>query len=165
MACNNEFEVGSWVVYPAHGVGKLEGIESFEVDEEKVEFFVVSFAKNNLTVRLPVKKAIASGLRSVFSKEDLNAAIETLSQKARKRRVMWSKRAQEYESKINSGDPIAIAEVIRDLYKNGTDSVQSFSEKQIYQNALERLVREISIVESIDEEDAAKKIENILQAA
>ena len=165
MARTNEFEVGSWVVYPAHGVGKLEGVESFEIDGEKTDFFVVSFSKNNLTVRLPVEKAVSSGLRGVFSKSDLDAAIETLSQKAKKKRVMWSKRAQEYESKINSGDPIAIAEVIRDLYKNGNDASQSFSEKQIFQNAMERLVREMSIVESIAEEEAVKRIETILKAA
>jgi CarD family transcriptional regulator len=165
MSLGSEFEVGSWVVYPAHGVGRLDGIDSFDINNEKVEFFVVSFAKNNLVVRLPVKKAIDSGLRHIFSKKDFDTAIEILSQKARRKRTMWSKRAQEYEAKINSGDPVAIAEVIRDLYRNGNESTQSFSERQIYQNALDRFARELAIIESVDDESAAKKIETILQAA
>jgi CarD family transcriptional regulator len=160
-----KFEVGSWVVYPAHGVGKLDGIETFSVGEEELDFFVISFGRNGLVVRLPIKKAINSGLRAVFSKDDLDEALKVLAKKSRKKKVMWNKRAQEYETKINSGDPIAIVEVIRDLHKSKTDPSQSFSERQMYQNALERFSKEMSVVESIDEEEALRRIEKILQAA
>ncbi|MDR0640572.1 MAG: CarD family transcriptional regulator [Holosporales bacterium] len=165
MGAKDAFEIGGWVVYPSHGVGKLDRVESFEIDGDVVEFFVITFQKNKLVLKLPVKKAVESGLRNVVSKKDMEEAMGILLQKTKKRRLMWSKRAQEYESKINSGDPIAIAEVIRELYKGSGEVAQSFSERQIYQHALERLAREISVVDEIDEEAAIKKLENILQAA
>ena len=165
MAHNGLFEVGSWVVYPSHGVGRLDGIDKFEVNGEDIEFFVVSFKKSKLVLKLPVKKALDAGLRRILNKEEMQSALDVLVQKSKKRRLMWSKRAQEYETKINSGNPVAIAEVIRDLHKDGGDSMQSFSERQIYQHAMERLAREISIVDEIEESDAVKKLEMILQAA
>lgn len=161
----NTFEVGSWVVYPSHGVGKLDDIERIEIDEDTTEFFVISFTKSKLTLKLPVKRALEAGLRKVASKDDIQNVFDTLVQKSKKRRLMWSKRAQEYETKINSGDPISIAEVVRELYKAGGDMLQSFSERQIYQQAMERLAREISVVEEIEEADAVKKLEIVLQAA
>ncbi len=165
MVSKNLFEIGSWVVYPSHGVGKLDDIERIEIDEETTEFFVISFNKSKLTLKLPVKRALESGLRKVSTKDDLKTIFEALVQKGKKRRLMWSKRAQEYETKINSGDPISIAEVVRELYKAGGDMLQSFSERQIYQQAMERLAREISVVEEIEEADAIKKVEIVLQAA
>lgn len=161
----NMFEIGSWVVYPSHGVGKLDDIERIDIDEETTEFFVISFNKSNLTLKLPVKRALEAGLRKISTKDDIKTIFDALVQKGKKRRLMWSKRAQEYESKINSGDPISIAEVVRELYKAGGDMIQSFSERQIYQQAMERLAREISVVEEIEEADAIKKVEIILQAA
>jgi CarD family transcriptional regulator len=158
------FAVGSWVVYPSHGVGKLEKIDTFEIDGQTAEFLVVSFPKNKLVLKIPVEKALTAGLREVTTKKVMNEALDVLVQKTKKKRMMWSKRAQEYEAKINSGDPVAIAEVIRDLYKDD-DSTQSFSERQIYQNAVERLAREISVIEEIAEEAAVKKLEMILVAA
>lgn len=159
------FEIGSWVVYPSHGVGKLDNVDKFEINGDTIEFFVISFPKNKLTLKLPIKKAIDAGLRKITTKSEMKDALEVLSQKTKKRRLMWSKRAQEYETKINSGDPCSLAEVLRDLYKEGGDAMQSFSERQIYQHAMERLAREISIVEEIEETEAVKKLEMILHAA
>jgi CarD family transcriptional regulator len=165
MLIENEFRIGSWVVYPSHGVGKLENIEKFDVNGEEIEFFVISFTKNKLVLKLPIKKAIQAGLRKVTDRSGMQSVFEILGQKTKKRRLVWSKRAQEYESKINSGDPRAIAEVVRELYREGKEATQSFSERQIYQNAIERLAREISVIEDIGEIDAIKKLEIILQAA
>jgi CarD family transcriptional regulator len=161
----NKFEVGAWVVYPSHGVGKLDRIDKVEVEGNVMEFFVITFQKNKLVLKLPVKRAVDTGLRRVVSKADMQNALDILMQKTKKRRLMWSKRAQEYETKINSGDPIALAEVIRELHKTSKDVAQSYSERQIYQHAIERLAREISVVDEIDEEQAIKKLEQILQAA
>ena len=160
-----KFEVGSWVVYPAHGVGKIERIENINVNGSSFDFFVVTFAKNNLTLKLPVNKCQNSGLRQLADKKTLDEAMEILSHKSKKRKSMWSKRAQEYENKINSGDLLALAQVLRDLYKVGGDVMQSFSERQIYHQARERLVKEMSLVESTSEEDAIRKVETTLQAA
>ncbi|MDR0744612.1 MAG: CarD family transcriptional regulator [Holosporales bacterium] len=165
MAQKKLFEIGSWVVYPSHGVGKIDNIDKFDIEGQVVEFFVISFQKNKLVLKLPVQKALKAGLRKIITKQEMQKALDVLFQKVKKRKLMWSKRAQEYETKINSGDPIAIAEVVRDLYKDGRDSIQSFSEKQIYQIAIERLAKEVSIVDQIEEEEAIKKLEMILQAA
>ena len=112
-----------WVVYPSHGVGKIEGIETFEIDGESVEFFIISFPRNKLTLKLPVKKAIEAGLRKVTSKSEIKSIFDVLLQKTKRRLLMWSKRAQEYESKINSGDPRSIAVVIRELYKGAGEAL------------------------------------------
>jgi CarD family transcriptional regulator len=159
------FDVGAWVVYPAHGVGHLDDIEAFDIDGEKIEFFVISFKKNKLVLKIPVEKAVNAGLRKTLSKEEMASVLDTLAQKKKKRRMMWSKRAQEYELKINSGDPVAIAEVLRDLYKEGGDTAQSFSERQIFQNAMDRLAREVAVLDEIEEEEAVRKLEDILKAA
>lgn len=165
MASKTSFEVGSWVVYPSHGVGKLSSIEKIKINDVCMEFFVISFEKSKLVLKLPTKKAVDSGLRKVSTKADMKEVFESLQQKGKKRRLMWSKRAQEYEHKINSGNPVSIAEVIRELYKEGGEAVQSFSERQIYQQAMERLAREVSIIEQIDETEAVKRLEVALQAA
>ncbi|MDR0630524.1 MAG: CarD family transcriptional regulator [Holosporales bacterium] len=160
-----DFEIGSWVVYPLHGVGKLDNIDVLEIDGQSTEFFIISFPKNKLILKIPINRAIGAGLRKVTTKKTMKEALDILVQKAKKKRMMWSKRALEYETKINSGDPILIAEVIRDLYKGEGDTVQSFSERQIYQDAMERLAREFSIIEKIGEEEAVKKLEILLKAA
>lgn len=165
MTDRNLFEIGEWVVYPSHGVGQLTNIDSMEVNGDKVEFYVILFQKSKLLLKLPVKKAISAGLRNVLNQEDLEQIFLNLSQKAKKKRMMWSKRAQEYEIKINSGDPMALAETLKELHKTGGTSMQSFSERQIYQKALERLATEISIAENADIEDVAKRIETTLQEA
>jgi CarD family transcriptional regulator len=160
-----EFKIGSWVVYPSHGVGKLDNIEKFEVDGETSDFFVISFLKNKLILRLPVSKSLQAGLRQITNKDNIKNVFDILVSKTKKRKIMWSKRVQEYEAKINSGDPCAIAEVIRELYKDGSNGIQSFSERQIYQLAMERLASEISIIEQIKESEAVEKLEAVLQAA
>lgn len=165
MTDRNLFEIGEWVVYPSHGVGQLTSIDSIEVNGDKVEFYVILFQKSKLLLKLPVKKAISAGLRNVLNQEDLEQIFLNLSQKAKKKRMMWSKRAQEYEIKINSGDPMALAETLKELHKTGGTSMQSFSERQIYQKALERLATEISIAENADIEEVSKRIETTLQEA
>ncbi|MDR1289317.1 MAG: CarD family transcriptional regulator [Holosporales bacterium] len=159
------FEVGAWVVYPSHGVGLLDRVDRIDIDGTIVEFFVISFPRSKLELKLPVKRAVEAGLRGVVSKSDMEEVLGTLVQKTKKRRLMWSKRAQEYESKINSGDPVAIAEVVRELYRGDGEVAQSFSERQLYKHALERLAREVSVIDEIEESDAIKKLESILQAA
>lgn len=165
MTTRSLFKIGAWVVYPSHGVGQLTSIDSMEVNGEKMEFYVILFQKNKLLLKLPVKKAISAGLRNVVNQDDLEQIFLNLSQKVKKKRMMWSKRAQEYEVKINSGDPIALAETLKELHKTGGTSMQSFSERQIYQKALERLATEISIAENTEIEEVAKRIETTLQEA
>lgn len=159
------FDVGSWVVYPAHGVGKIERIEHMEIGGASVDFLVIAFAKPELILKLPADKCQSSGLRPLVDEQTLNQAIEILSHKAKKRKSMWSKRAQEYTNKINSGSLLELAQVLRELYKVGGDIMQSFSERQIYHQAMERLAKEMSLVKSTTEEDAIREVETILQAA
>lgn len=158
-------KVNDYVVYPAHGVGKLVDIEKTDIGGHTVELYVISFEKDRMTLRLPVQKARNAGLRSVLSKESIGEALETLKVKTRVRRTMWSRRAQEYENKINSGSPKAIAEVVRELFRPHPDTDQSYSERQIYQAAMDRLAREVAVIEDIDEPSAVKKMEEILRAA
>ena len=159
------FKQGDYVVYPVHGVGRLTGFEIYEVEGFKTELMIISFDRERMVLRLPPAKAKNAGLRPLSSTDDMLNAFETLKQKAKVRRTMWSRRAQEYETKINSGDPRSIAEVIRDLYRNTTQSEQSYSERQIYQAAMERFARELAAVENIDEPSAVAKVEDILKAA
>lgn len=159
------FKEGDYVVYPVHGVGKLMGFESYEVEGHEVKLLVISFDKERMVLRIPMGKASNSGLRPLSSKDDMNHAMEIFKQKAKIRRTMWSRRAQEYETKINSGDPKAIAEVIRDLYRNASQPDQSYSERQIYQVAIERFARELAVIESIDEFKAVNQVEEVLRAA
>ena len=159
------FSCGNHVVYPAHGVGKIQSIETQEISGHSLEMFVISFEKDRMTLRLPVAKVNTSGLRPVSSSKDMAKAIGALKGRARVRRSMWSRRAQEYEAKINSGDPVSLAEVVRELYRTASQPEQSYSERQVYQNALTRLAGEIAAVESIDTDNAAQKVELILAAA
>ncbi|KNG93989.1 CarD family transcriptional regulator [Pseudaestuariivita atlantica] len=158
----HEFRPDDFVVYPAHGVGKIVSIEEQEVAGMSLELFVISFEKDKMTLRVPTNKAEDVGMRSLSSPDVVDQAMKTLKGKARVKRAMWSRRAQEYEQKINSGDLIAIAEVVRDLHRNDDQREQSYSERQLYEAALERLTREVSAVSGGDEGAAAKKVDEVL---
>lgn len=159
------FTSGDFVVYPTHGVGKILGIETQEIAGHQLSLFVVHFDKDRMTLRVPLTKAKISGLRKLSSRKEMTAALTKLKGRSKAKRTMWSRRAQEYEAKINSGDPGSIAEVVRDLYRNVGQTEQSYSERQIYQAALDRLVREFAAVEDIDEATATQRVEEILNAA
>ena len=159
---NFDFKAGTHVVYPAHGVGIVEGIETHNIGGTDVSLYAIVFEKDRMRLKIPVMKAEAAGLRKLSSSGRMDDAMKTLKGKARIRRTMWSRRAQEYEMKINSGDPVAIAEVLRDLKRSNDDTEQSYSERQIYQSALERLAREVAAVERITEMKAAEQLEGIL---
>ena len=156
------YKTGEYVVYPAHGVGQIVGIEEQEVAGFKLELFVVSFAKDKMTLRVPTAKAAAVGMRKLAEAGIVTKALETLTGRARVKRTMWSRRAQEYEAKINSGDIVAIAEVVRDLHRSEAQPEQSYSERQLYEAALDRLVREIAAVDDVTDTEATKKIEGQL---
>jgi CarD family transcriptional regulator len=159
------FAEGEFVVYPSHGVGKILGIEIQEIAGYRLNVFVVHFDKDRMTLRVPVTKAKTSGLRRLSTQKEMETALGKLKGRAKAKRTMWSRRAQEYEAKINSGDPGSIAEVVRDLYRNAGQPDQSYSERQIYQAALDRLVREFAAVEAIDEQTATQRLEQMLNAA
>ena len=159
---NSDFRPNEFVVYPAHGVGQIISIEEQEIAGIKLELFVVSFEKDKMTLRVPTHKASEIGMRSLSSPEVIEKAMTTLKGKARVKRAMWSRRAQEYEQKINSGDLIAIAEVVRDLHRNDDQREQSYSERQLYEAALERLTREVAAVDDGDEISAAQKVDDVL---
>ena len=158
------FATGDLVVYPTHGVGKIVGIEIQEISGHTLNVFVVHFDKDRMTLRVPLAKAKASGLRRLSSRKEMDAALGKLRGRSRAKRSMWSRRAQEYQAKIASGDPASIAEVVRDLYRNAGQPEQSYSERQIYQAALDRFVREFAAVERIDETTAAQRVEQLLTA-
>ncbi|MCC6467167.1 MAG: CarD family transcriptional regulator [Alphaproteobacteria bacterium] len=160
-----EFNAGDYVVYPTHGVGRIQGVVTQEIAGTSLKVIVITFEKERMTLRVPVGKATNSGLRRLSSRKEMETALKTLKGRSRIRRMMWSRRAQEYEAKINSGDPVSIAEVVRDLYRNAGQPDQSYSERQIYQAALDRLARELAAVEKIDEMAAAQKLESVLRAA
>lgn len=157
-----DFATGDFVVYPAHGVGQVEGVETQTISGIEVTLYTICFEKDRMRLKLPLTKVRASGLRKLSSKDRLKDALGTLQGRSQTRRIMWSRRAQEYEMKINSGDPVSIAEVLRDLRKSGDQAEQSYSERQIYQAALERLAREVAAIEKIDEKKAAEKLEAVL---
>ena len=160
-----EFALDDFVVYPTHGVGKITGIEDQEISGMTMKLFIVDFAQDKMTLRVPIGKAKTSGMRRLSTTKEMDVALITLKGRARVKRTMWSRRAQEYEAKINSGNPVSIAEVLRDLHRNSSQPDQSYSERQIYEAALERLARELAAVESIDEEAATEKLEDVLRAA
>ncbi len=159
------FRTNEFIVYPAHGVGQIVRIEEQEVAGYKLELFVILFAKDKMTLRVPTAKAAAVGMRKLAGPDIVKRALETLKGRARIKRTMWSRRAQEYEAKINSGDLIQIAEVVRDLFRSESQPEQSYSERQLYEAALDRMVRELSAVEDITETEAAKLVETQLMKA
>jgi len=158
----SEFRANDYVVYPAHGVGRIVSIEEQEIAGMKLELFVISFEKDKMTLRVPTAKASSTGMRTLSSPDIVGKAMETLKGRARVKRAMWSRRAQEYEQKINSGDLISIAEVVRDLHRADDQPEQSYSERQLYEAAFERLTREVAAVQSIDETKAAASVEETL---
>jgi CarD family transcriptional regulator len=159
---NNDFEIGEIVVYPKHGVGEIIRVESMELANIKSKFYVIRMEQAKLTIRVPLEKQYEVGLRKISSKKNIEEIINTLKLKPKIRRIMWSRRAQEYEAKIYSGDSVKIAEVIRDLFRKNNQPEQSYSERQMFQMALERLAREVAAVEKTDYFQATEKIENTL---
>jgi CarD family transcriptional regulator len=153
------FKTNEFVVYPAHGVGQILAIEEQEIAGAKLELFVINFIKDKMTLRVPTAKIINVGMRKLSEPALVKKALETLKGRARVKRTMWSRRAQEYEAKINSGDIVAIAEVVRDLYRSESQPEQSYSERQLYEAALDRLSREIAAVQHVTETEAVKEIE------
>ncbi len=159
---SSEFRPEQYVVYPAHGVGQIVSVEKQEVVGIELELFVISFEKDKMTLRVPTDKAIEIGMRSLSSPDVISKALSTLKGKAKVKRAMWSRRAQEYEQKINSGDLIAIAEVVRDLHRADDQREQSYSERQLYEAALERLTREVAAANGGDEAEAVRAVDEVL---
>jgi len=160
-----EFSVGDHVVYPAHGVGEIKGIETQAVAGMSLEVYVITFDHEKMTLRVPTKKAVGSGLRPLAANDVVTQALTTLKGRARVKRTMWSRRAQEYEAKINSGDLISIAEVVRDLHRAENQPEQSYSERQLYESALDRMAREVAAIERIDRDAAINMLTKSLQKA
>ena len=160
---NNDFKVGEIVVYPKHGVGEITRIESMKLSNIKSKFYVVKMEQAKLTIRVPLEKKQEVGLRKISSKKNIDQIYNILKSKPKIRRIMWSRRAQEYDTKIYSGDPLKIAEVIRDLFRKDSQPEQSYSERQMFQMALERLAREVAAVEKTDYFQSTEKIESILR--
>ena len=159
---NNDFKIGDVVVYPKHGVGEITRIESMKLSNIKSKFYVVKMEQAKLTIRVPLEKQKEVGLRKILSKKHIGNVYNTLKSKPKIRRIMWSRRAQEYDNKIYSGHPEKIAEVIRDLFRKDNQPEQSYSERQMFQMALERLAREVAAVEKTDYFQSTEKIENTL---
>ena len=160
----NEFHPDDFVVYPAHGVGRIISIDEQEIAGLKLEMFVISFDKDKMTLRVPTARATEIGMRSLASPDLVDRALETLKGKARVKRAMWSRRAQEYEQKINSGDLLSIAEVVRDLHRSDDQREQSYSERQLYESALDRMAREVAAANKIDKDAAVELLAKSLSA-
>lgn len=160
-----DFSIGDFVVYPTHGVGEIISVVEQEISGMTLELFVIDFEREKMTVRVPIAKVKTSGMRKLSSHSILQNALSTLKGRARVKRTMWSRRAQEYEAKINSGDPLLIAEVVRDLHRAAGQPDQSYSERQIYETAFDRLAQEFAAVEAIDRNAAGEQLEKVLKAA
>ena len=158
----HEFKAGDFVVYPTHGVGRIQKVDEQEVAGLKLELFVIAFEKDKMILRVPTVKAKAVGMRKLSTPDVVATALNTLKGRARIKRTMWSRRAQEYEAKINSGDLVSIAEVVRDLHRATGQPEQSYSERQLYEAALARMAREVAAIERIDEQAAVKRVESAL---
>ncbi|HPG88190.1 MAG TPA: CarD family transcriptional regulator [Hyphomicrobium sp.] len=156
------FKANEFVVYPAHGVGRIVGIEEQEIAGMSLELFVITFDKEKLTLRVPTGKLASVGMRKLADDGVVKKAMDTLKGRARVKRTMWSRRAQEYVAKINSGDLVSIAEVVRDLYRSEAQPEQSYSERQLYEDALDRMARELAAVEKLDERGAMQRITEVL---
>lgn len=156
------FKASEFIVYPAHGVGRIVAIEEQEIAGMALELFVINFEKEKLTLRVPTGKLESVGMRKLSEEPVVKKAMEILKGRARVKRTMWSRRAQEYVAKINSGDLVSIAEVVRDLYRSEAQPEQSYSERQLYEDALDRMAREIAAVEKLDERGAVQRITDVL---
>ena len=157
-----QYSVGDFIVYPSHGVGEITNIQTFEIAEEKLEMYNVIFDKEKMTLKIPTIKAKEIGIRKVSSRNEMKKTLEILKGKPKIRRTMWSRRAQEYEAKINSGILTELTEVVRDLFRNSSQPEQSYSERQLYESARDRLAREVAVVEKTDDDKAVEKLETIL---
>ena len=157
------FKTGELIVYPAHGVGQIVAIEEQEVAGFKLELFVINFAKDKMTLKVPVPKVVSVGMRKLAEPDVVKRCLDTLTGRARIKRTMWSRRAQEYEAKINSGDLVSITEVVRDLYRSEAQPEQSYSERQLYEAALDRVARELAAVNKLTDTEALKLIDGQLQ--
>ena len=160
-----DYKIGDHVVYPAHGVGKVVGVETQSVAGMSLEVYVITFDHEKMTLRVPTKKARTAGLRALAEGNVVSQALTTLKGRARVKRTMWSRRAQEYEAKINSGDLLSIAEVVRDLHRSDSQPEQSYSERQLYESALDRMAREVAAIERIDRDAAVTLLHKSLQKA
>ena len=163
MTQATDFSTGDIVVYPSHGVGKLEKIESQTIAGQELKVLVINFEKKRMTLRLPSAKAKNAGLRNISTREDISKTLDKLSSKMKATKGIWARRAQEYETKINSGCIGSLAEVLRELHRTENQSEQSYSERQIYQSALERFADEVAVVEAIQFDEACSKLKTILQ--
>lgn len=161
-APRSEFKINEYVVYPSHGVGQIVSIEEQEIAGHKLELFVITFDKDKMTLRVPLAKIASAGMRKLAAPDVVKKAVDTLKGRARVKRTMWSRRAQEYEAKINSGDLIAIAEVVRDLHRSDAQPEQSYSERQLYEAAMDRMARELGAIEGLTETEALQRIEAAL---
>jgi CarD family transcriptional regulator len=157
------FKSQEFIVYPAHGVGQIVAIEEQEVAGFKLELFVISFAKDKMTLKVPLPKVLAGAIRKLSDADVVKRSLDTLTGRARVKRTMWSRRAQEYEAKINSGDLISIAEVVRDLYRSEAQPEQSYSERQLYEAALDRMARELAAVQKLTDSESLKLVEQHLE--
>ena len=160
---NSTYKTGEYVVYPAHGVGKIIRIEDQEIAGAKLELYVIDFEKDKMTLRVPTAKSDAVGMRRLSDSASVEQALKTLKGRARVKRTMWSRRAQEYEAKINSGDLVLIAEVVRDLFRSDRQPEQSYSERQLYEAALDRMAREVAVVKELSDADGISEIEAVLE--
>ena len=158
----NDLNIGELVVYPKHGVGEIKSISNIEISKLKIKCYIIQMEQSKLMIKVPLDKKNEVGLRKITSKKKIEEVFNILKQKQKVRRIMWSRRAQEYDAKINSGDPIKMGEVIRDLFRKNNQPEQSYSERQMFQVALERLAREVAAIEKTDYFNATEKIENIL---
>jgi CarD family transcriptional regulator len=161
-AARHGFKTGEFIVYPAHGVGQIVSIDEQEVAGHKLELFVIDFQKDKMRLKVPVAKATSIGMRKLSEEDYVDRALKVVQGRARIKRTMWSRRAQEYEAKIDSGDLVSIAEVVRDLHRAGGQPEQSYSERQLYEKALARMAREVAAVERTDEQTAVKRVEGML---
>jgi CarD family transcriptional regulator len=159
------FKTNEFVVYPAHGVGKIVDVEEQEIAGSKLELYVIDFEKEKMRLRVPIGKCDAVGMRKLTEKAELDEALNVLRGRARVKRTMWSRRAQEYEAKINSGDIIALAEVVRDLFRSDKQPEQSYSERQLFEAALDRFAREVAAVKKLTEAAAVSEIEEVLEGS
>ena len=160
-----QYSVGDFIIYPSHGVGEITDIQTFEIAEEKLEMYNVIFDKEKMTLKIPTIKAKEIGIRKVSSRNEMKKTLEILKGKPKVRRTMWSRRAQEYEAKINSGILTELTEVVRDLFRNSNQPEQSYSERQLYESARDRLAREVAVVEKTEDDNAIEKLEIILNDA
>jgi len=165
QAKKQKFKANDYVVYPAHGVGKVLIIEDEEIAGVKLELYVIDFEKEKMRLRVPTAKAVGVGMRKLSSKADIENCLQVLDGRPRVKRTMWSRRAQEYEAKINSGNLVLVSEVVRDLFRTAEQPEQSYSERQLYEAALERMSREVAVVKKYDDKQAIEEIEDVMRAS